>query len=273
MFQPIARVLITSVLAVVALIIHELAHIFAVRYFGGRIQRVRFFPLGITARFYGLEKMQAWERYTVYAAGAIANIATAAWVMTVSHLSYFGIPLLEQFAIYNIALAIFNLLPILPLDGGRILHQWVSNRRGILPATRIMLKISLYASVVLAALGVLQILLYSFNFTLICAALYIRYKCKQLPPTLHMDFYNFINAKKAPARRRLLPVRHTTIDEKTTVREALATITMDYTSVFINNKNQHAHITEDMLVSYFLAHGPSRAPLVSLLHSFKPEPL
>jgi len=251
MFLAIARFLVTVALALTALILHELAHVFAVKYLGGKVEKVGFFPLGIAARFTGLERLRAWERYVIYGAGAIANIIAAAWTLTVSRLSYFGVSWLEEFALYSIALAVFNLVPALPLDGGRILHQFISNRKGILIANRFMIKLSTKMSIALFMLGIVQLILYGFNISLLCAALYIRHKNKELPPILHMDFFKFLQAKNDPARGRIMPVRHVTIHAGTSIKQAMETLTIDHHTVFtFQEKKEYSSITEKALLAH-----------------------
>ena len=62
-------IILNVVLVVGSLIVHEWAHVFAVRFMGGEVQRVGFFPLGMMARARRLERLHSWERYVVYAAG------------------------------------------------------------------------------------------------------------------------------------------------------------------------------------------------------------
>ena len=239
--------------AVIALVVHEWAHVLAVNYLGGKVEKVGIFPLGLRARFRGLEKLTGWERYVIYGAGSAANIIAAAWTFTVSRLSYFGIPWLEQLALFNLVLCVFNLLPALPLDGGRIFHQFLSNRFGILRANRFMLKLGLCLAYTLMALGFVQLILYSYNITLLCAGLYIKQQNREIEPRLQVEFFQFLNAKKHPARGRLMPTRRVKIPHDAKLKAALARLTMDHFTEFDIEKC--SPVTEAALLEYIFSYG------------------
>jgi len=255
MIVSILGVLQTAVLVLCALVLHEYAHVFAVNYLGGRVEKVGIFPLGFAARFRGLERLFAWERYVIYGAGSLANVLGAVWAFSVSRISYFGIPWLEDFAFYSIVLCVFNLIPILPLDGGRILHQFLSNRIGILRANRVMLKLGTVISILLIILGVVQVVLFNYNITLLCAGVYIKRQNKTMLPTLQMEFFRFLAAKKKPARARLMPVRTVKLSQNTTVKQALNYLTIDHFTEFeceFENKKE-CFLTEEALLESVLA--------------------
>jgi len=239
---------------IISLVVHELAHVLAVNYLGGKVEKVGIFPLGFAARFRKLESLRAWERYIIYGAGALANAILAAWTFSVSRLSYFGIAWLEELAFYNLVLCIFNLIPILPLDGGRILHQFLSNRIGILRASRIMVRFGLWFSILLIILGFLQVILYSYNITLLCAALYIRRQNKEIVPTLQMEFFQYLNAKTAREKRRLMPVRKIKIPQNSTLKYALEHLTIDHFTEFILDEKTHT-LPESMLLNHVFNYG------------------
>jgi len=255
MIASILSVLQTAALVLCALFLHEYAHVFAVNYLGGRVEKVGVFPLGFAARFRGLEGLLAWERYVIYGAGSLANVLGAAWAFSVSRISYFGVPWLEDFAFYSIVLCVFNLLPILPLDGGRILHQFLSNRIGILRANRVMLKLGAIISILLIVIGIVQVVLFNYNITLLCAGVYIKRQNKTMLPTLQMEFFRFLEAKKKPARARLMPIKIVKLSHETTVKQALNYLTIDHFTEFEWNfeNKEECFLTEEALLESVLA--------------------
>lgn len=68
----------------------------------------------------------------------------------------------------NLVLAIFNLLPAFPLDGGRILRAFLAMRQGQLRATQTSVKISHVFAILLGIIGFL-----SFNLFLLLVAFFI----------------------------------------------------------------------------------------------------
>jgi len=228
----------TAAFVLTALFLHEMAHVLAVNYLGGKVEKVGVFPLGFAARFRGLERLRGWERYIIYVAGSAANLIIAGWTFAVSHLSYFGLPWLEEFAFYNLILCGFNLLPILPLDGGRIFHQFLSNRIGILRANRFMLKLGAVAVYLFFILGFVQVIFFPFNISLLLAALYLRQQNKHMKTTLKMEFFRFVDAKKSYAKLRLMPVRYIMLPGKISLKFAMERITIDHFTFFCINEDK-----------------------------------
>jgi len=244
----------TVALVICALILHELAHIFAVNYLGGCVEKVGAFPLGIKARFTGLEKLLAWERYVIYGAGSFANAMVAVWALSVSKVSYFGVPWLEAFAFFNMVLCVFNLLPILPLDGGRVLHQFLSNRIGMRPANRLMTRFGLGVGIVLMFLGFVQVVLYNYNITLLCAGIYIKRQNVEMKSLLQMEFFKILSAKNASASARLMPVKIAYVSSDATLKRAMDYLRMDYFTEFYIKEMEYT-LHERVLLEYIFRFG------------------
>jgi Zn-dependent protease len=123
-----------AVLFVALLFVHELGHAIALRYEGIPTSPILFVPfLGAVIGMRGLPK-NAWVEAKVGLAGPILGSLGAAGVLALSHAT--GSRLLEAVAFTGFFLNLFNLLPIVPLDGGRAaaaLHPlvWVAGILGL----------------------------------------------------------------------------------------------------------------------------------------------
>jgi stage IV sporulation protein FB len=111
------------------LLAHEFAHALAARRLGLRVVDVTIWPLGGMARLAGLQDRPQAEA-PVAAAGPLANLllAAAAWPLPGE--------LARGFAVVNLLLGAGNLVPLFPLDGGRILRSFLSRRSSFVDATR-----------------------------------------------------------------------------------------------------------------------------------------
>ena len=145
-------------------LIHELGHALVARDRGVVAERIILFPLGGGA-YIPEQPKQLWAEVLVYAAGPLANILLAliAWIALIARpdgdlIVAFYLRLSGNLVVYpdlidqllglslsvNLLLALGNLLPAYPLDGGRILRALLRGPLGARPAT-----------VVVTALGVL----------------------------------------------------------------------------------------------------------------------
>ena len=124
--SPIAILLIALfVLAgFISVLIHELGHALTARHFGAQVSIV-LQALGGYARYstHGVSRMQ---NIAITAAGPLLQILLGALVLGILKLAPPAQPAAAMFLIWLTAIsfiwAIFNLVPILPMDGGRILQ-------------------------------------------------------------------------------------------------------------------------------------------------------
>jgi len=122
---------------------HELAHAYVAQRLGVEISSVRLFIFGGVARM-DREPRSSGEEWRIAAAGPACSFALAAFfaAVTVWTRLLTGQPLLSAMtrwlAQMNLALAVFNLLPGLPLDGGRLLRAGLWRATGnLVSATRV----------------------------------------------------------------------------------------------------------------------------------------
>ena len=149
-------------MAAVACILHELGHYLAIRLVGGTIKYIRLTAFG--AEMAVSRPLNYWQEGLAALAGPVVNIMLAlvfcSWTWGAG------------FAGLNLVLALFNLIPVGRLDGGRVLNCLLALLIGPAYAQRvgekldwIFVSLALGAGVWLAASGK--------NFTLLLIALWL----------------------------------------------------------------------------------------------------
>ena len=118
---------IGSILFFASVLVHELAHSLVARARGIRVRGIMLFIFGGVSMFQdevGDAPGEAW----ISAVGPLTSLVVGAafyvCASVLSPASPFGV-LFGYLAFVNVALAIFNLVPAYPLDGGRVLHSLV----------------------------------------------------------------------------------------------------------------------------------------------------
>jgi Zn-dependent protease len=110
--------------------VHELGHYLAMRIFNYKNVQMFFIPFvgaAVTGRHFNVP---GWKKAVVSLMGPLPGIYLALLVGGVGW--YLHMPILFKIALVSLALNGFNLLPILPLDGGWIFHTLVFSRHYML---------------------------------------------------------------------------------------------------------------------------------------------
>ncbi len=149
---PRGITLILTWVAVVfcSIIWHELGHALARKRFGASFSELRLYSFGGLCS--GPGRFTRTESMIISAAGPAANLALGVliWATAQSPLAVgWWMPFFVSMALWiNVGWAILNLLPIPPLDGGRIMEAAMANRNPSLPP-----KIGLVVAAIAAVLG------------------------------------------------------------------------------------------------------------------------
>ena len=125
---------------------HEFGHIFTARVFGVSTPDVVLLPIGGVARLERIPE-EPWEEFLVAIAGPLVNVAIALALVLFAgaHLSTNDLyavesphtSLIDRLAAVNLFLAVFNMIPAFPMDGGRVLRALLATRLGYVRATEI----------------------------------------------------------------------------------------------------------------------------------------
>ncbi|QHS22901.1 stage IV sporulation protein FB [Virgibacillus sp. MSP4-1] len=101
--------------------IHEMGHVGMALFFRWRITNVMFWPFGGVMDTEEYFTRSYKEEFLVVLAGPLQHIWIHVLLTQLVEIELFPVYLLEYAIVYNLQLLLFNLLPIYPLDGGRIL--------------------------------------------------------------------------------------------------------------------------------------------------------
>jgi len=112
-------------------VLHEFGHIRVARIFGIHTPEVMLLPIGGLAKLERIPEEPREElaiaiagpmvNFTLFAALALLPGVGPDW-KTIAVFGWQNVPLIDQLAIFNLLVGLFNLLPAFPMDGGRILR-------------------------------------------------------------------------------------------------------------------------------------------------------
>ena len=107
------------IMFLVFVFLHEVSHLMVGILIGGKPQKMNINPLGISLEIYSYGKNKPLNKIIFYLSGPLMNLLLA----IIFYYINLEIILKEKIIYTNMAICLFNLLPILPLDGGKVLKE------------------------------------------------------------------------------------------------------------------------------------------------------
>ena len=154
--------LIFMLLLFACVLAHEFGHILVARAFGVPTPDVTLLPIGGVARLARIPDKPI-EEFLVAIAGPLVNVAITVVLIAFAgarfdaqHLAAMDstkVSLVDRLAEVNLFLAVFNMIPAFPMDGGRVLRALLASRLGYVHATEIAATIGQWVAFALGFLG------------------------------------------------------------------------------------------------------------------------
>lgn len=159
--------------ALLACLLHELGHLLAIYLLGGRVQAFRLSAVGAEMVPTRVRLFSYQEELLIAAAGPLASLLTALFAGSLRGVLGRYDEGIFLFMGLNVAAGLFNLLPIGPLDGGRMLRILLLRGEKLEEGERIFQSITLLLSLSLVALGTFHMLRLGGNITLLLSGLWL----------------------------------------------------------------------------------------------------
>jgi len=229
-----------------AVTLHELSHAGVARLFKITNMKIVFLPIGEFVVLKNFEMLELHKKLIIVLAGPLFNIITAVIFWNTQFRNFAGL---------NLALGLFNLLPLHPLDGGRLVGLILGYIRGVLWANKVMYKFSRGASWVFIALGFVQTILFPFNISLTCIGLYLRYINEKEYLNAMYIFYRNITNKRA----NIFKMRSLVVSKHTKIKHLAERLNYEHYHVMhvLSNNTLHKTISESDFIEHMYRRGIS----------------
>lgn len=197
--------------------IHELGHIATSRLFGIPTYSIKILPIGLNASI-DIEKCNTLVRILILFAGPCVNLIMYLFFMSINQIFL---------ATINKYLFIFNMIPILPLDGGKILREILFKYFGLFRSDKYVRKISLILACALLLIGGV-VFKSTKNFSLVLMGIYMFSLSKsQRVEVAFMNMKHLIYRHSRLLKKGVYPVRGLVVTKMTYLNETLKEMDFD----------------------------------------------
>lgn len=234
--------LAAQALLVFALVLgHELAHLLVAKAYGFKVEGLELFPFGGAAYCDGLFEGRKLEESIMALAGPAFNVFLLFGAQALRWNGMWTGEFADDFVRYNLWLAAFNLIPVLPLDGGRVLRALCAEGFGFVKTTKFLAGAGKLLGVIFALYGIVLGVSGKFTdgplFFLILGGFFWFAGTKEIS-SAHITFLRHLTRKKEELMERglmrsiWLTVQKNTplvriVEEFTPDRYAMVTLTND----------------------------------------------
>lgn len=218
--------------------LHELGHAAAAQALGYEVERVTLLPFGGVATLgYGSIGFVPRHEALIAIAGPLVNLGLTGASAVVHALGLWPDAFFLRVAELNLWIVAFNLLPGLPLDGGRILRAARSRHLGYEAATREAYDVALWLAITLLFLGTAALWAGYPHLGMLVLGVFLLVTAWAGRRDLRMETIRFLDAKRRASRRRPEVIRSLVVPRTTPVRDVVRRFSPDrYHLVYVRNE-------------------------------------
>jgi len=196
-------------------LIHELSHLLCAIFFGVEIKSIVILPFGMTLRLSSDLIRYPKKEIMIALSGPLSNVIMIA-VAQFFYKSYGENLNFLLFLIVNWSVLILNLIPVPPLDGGRVLRAVLIKSSGLMASAKVVQKLSRVFVTVIFALGILILVVTRGNPSLCIIGAFLAFSLIEEKHSSDILIMNeFINEKEKFKNRALIPTSTLTIGYRT----------------------------------------------------------
>jgi stage IV sporulation protein FB len=242
---------------IVSVLLHEIAHTVMALILKVKVAEIELMPFGGQAKIEDFTGLDPEQEIYVALAGPLISLSVAA-------IFYFlpipGGPALSLFITFNFFLGLFNLIPVLPLDGGRVVRALLSVRIGYRKATRNIAFTGKIAALALAAWGVYQTCLGHNASNYLIVGIFLFWAANREGKLLAYSFMRYLLHKKGElSRNGYLPSQQLVVQPNTLVKNVLHHTRPTYYTLAVILDEEHqilGILTEAELIEHLFEYGP-----------------
>lgn len=178
-------------------LLHELGHTLAALRLGYHIETIELYPFGGVAKLGG--KPINWDprdEALIAVSGPLVNLILVVVTLILTQAGWWDQNSGRAFVGMNLTILFFNLLPALPLDGGRIARAMLAKQKGFLQATEVLTRMALFLSVLFVGFGAIALWLGYPEAGMLVLGVFLLVSAFTLTRHNHYDMMRFLDHKR-----------------------------------------------------------------------------
>ncbi len=266
-----AGMFVQAAVAFSLVFLHELVHWLVAGRAGYRVRKIEFFPFGGMAEYDGLLEMEPGQEIKVALVGPLFNLVLALlFYLLISRGLIIKHQIFDLLYEYNLLLGCFNLLPALPLDGGRILRALLVQRLGFQRGSIQAVRIAKTLAVIGGIIGVIVLVLNRSNIWFVFMAFFVYGAASQERKQLIFYLLSYLTHRREFVRElRVKEIDAHIVKADLSLKEALYSINPGRYNLFfaLDQRFQLAGIlTESQLITSFFTQSERELSVSDLIY-------
>lgn len=230
--------------------LHELAHLLAAICIGLKPSRIIFFPFGVNLKLKNSIIGALSDEIILYLSGPLLNAVLAILSVFFTKNEYFNL-----FYYNNLGLFLFNILPILPMDGGILAKKILTARVGYRRSETLLKCISLVLILFLIFIQMYLLIKNKFNFSILLAVIFLTGNIFTNQEKYNLEFTRELMFYKTKDKKKIKRVKGYQIKWDTNYKELAKNFSRcNHYIIFKEDKNgkineilTERHIIEEIL--------------------------
>ena len=257
--------------AFLSLSVHELCHAYIAGRLGLDVVCIEIQPFGFVARLKNSSLSTVGAEIAVAAAGPVSSIIMCVTAAAFCGRSTVANELLSCFCVFNGSIAIINLLPALPLDGGRILRAVLSVKLAERTATTAAAWCGVFIGACMTVLGTLGVIYEGLNITMpVMGAFLVSAAIKEMRSRSGSNVRAIIRRSDTIRHHGSVAVKQTAVHMSLPMGEAMKMLSAGCYNIVLlvdDNMGVRGSIDESMLLSGISKYGAD-APCIRLFDRY-----
>jgi len=230
--------------------LHEFAHVTTAYITGAKILKIQILPFGVNMNIMPSEIKSSKQEILIASAGPIFSFFMGCLFFYTDQ---------TYSSAVNFSIFIINVIPALPLDGGRVLKAILTEKYGHIKAFNILMTVTKILSIILITLGIVILFITKFNFSVVLIGCFLVVNCISEQRGRHIKIMDeILKSREKIIDENVLRTEYITIKSDEPAFRALKMLSKNkyyFINIVDDSTNIISTVSETILIESLIAKG------------------